>query len=630
MFYIKTRNLRRVKRDGIRPGVIRRRMPRRGGGAKGAKGSGRGGKTTTIASRPSAHVCKPAITELPPALQISHVREEASGATVPPFFASAFPEFKKQQAFFSALEKLRPELAGSAHEAGWLGIAPERLSGVERGDSRFAASLRLSDGSTQPVFVKRIHLLDPIRAMEGEYVWPQDGALPAPSDLWKAALKKINEPLNEAYVDALFAACASNLVESGTSPHWCRSFGTFSARVDTYLYNITDEYDSLRRKPWWNRNQRLGLFKYYKDEAAEAAASNFLTEGLTPIDLGDFEEVDVCEGGDVEEPVARAEEPAASLEDPPLQLSTPKLRLSRLDTEDDSSNDSSEYEEGRRSRAGSYNSELEQFAEFHDFPVQVTLLEHAEGTMDVLMEEEYEEEEETKEARWSSWLFQVIAGLVVAQHYYGFVHNDLHTNNVMWSSTDQEFLYYRVTKGREVFYMKVPTHGKLMKIIDFGRASYHLPEPAGFFISDAFFPGNDAAEQYNCEPFYDKEDGKVVEPNRSFDLARLSVSLIDALFPERPEAVKPVRIMSKEPGKMYTETVSAVYNLLWEWLQDDEGKNILRLPDGEERYPDFDLYRALAADIHRAIPARQIEKTLFSGYRIESVPEGATIYDLVL
>ena len=475
--------------------------------------------------------------------------------------------------------------------------------------------------------------------MEGEYVWPQDGALPAPSDLWKAALKKINEPLNEAYVDALFAACASKLVESGTSPHWCRSFGTFSARVDTYLYNITDEYDSLRQKPWWNRNQRLGLFKYYKDEAAEAAASNFLTEGLTAIDTGDFEEVDAGEGGDEEEPVAHAEEPAASPEEAPLQLSTPKLRLSRMETEDDSSNssnssnsshDSSESEGGRRSRAGSYNSELEQFAEFHDFPVQVTLLEHAEGTMDALMEEEYEEEELTKEARWSSWLFQVIAGLVVAQHYYGFVHNDLHTNNVMWSSTELEFLYYRVTKGREVFHMKVPTFGKIMKIIDFGRASYHLPEPAGFFISDAFFPGNDAAEQYNCEPFYDKEDGKVVEPNRSFDLARLSVSLLDALFPERPEAIKPVRIMSKEPGKMYSETVSPVYNLLWEWLQDDEGKNILRLPDGEERYPDFDLYRALAADIHRAIPARQIEKALFSGYRVERVPEGATVYDLIL
>ena len=135
---------------------------------------------------------------------------------------------------------------------------------------------------------------------------------------------------------------------------------------------------------------------------------------------------------------------------------------------------------------------------------------------------------------------------------------------------------------------------------------------------------------HNCEPFYDKDAGKVVEPNRSFDLARLSVSLLDALFPDRPAATSPVTIMSKEPGKMYTETVSPVYNLLWEWLQDDEGKNILRLPDGEERYPDFDLYRALAADVHRAIPARQIDKALFSGYRVTSVPEGTTVYDLVL
>jgi hypothetical protein len=189
-------------------------MPRHGGVVKGKGGKsgtagGGGGKGSVAANRISAHVAKPAVTELPPSLQIAFQPNP-----IPSFFATAFPEFKKQQGFFSALERLYPDIAGSTSSSGWLGLPSDRLSGVDRGDSRFAASLRLSDGSTQPVFVKRIHLLDPVRAMEGDYVWPNDGALPAPSDLWKAALAKINEPLNEAYVDALFAACASKLVES--------------------------------------------------------------------------------------------------------------------------------------------------------------------------------------------------------------------------------------------------------------------------------------------------------------------------------------------------------------------------------------------------------------------------------
>jgi hypothetical protein len=167
-----------------------------------------------------------------------------------------------------------------------------------------------------------------------------------------------------------------------------------------------------------------------------------------------------------------------------------------------------------------------------------------------------------------------------------------------------------------------------MKIIDFGRATFTLPEPGGFFISDAFFPGNDAAEQYNCEPFYDDAYGSKVEPNPSFDLCRLAVSLLESLYPERPDAAKPVRTMSREGAKIYTETVSSVYNLLWAWLQDDNGKNVLRSPDGEERYPDFDLYKAIAAEVHGAVPCRQFERPLFTGYRCEVTPSGMPVYDL--
>jgi hypothetical protein len=566
------------------------------------------------------------VKELPDDLVIAPSHE-----SLPDTVVSAFPEFSKAQPFFTAIEKLCPEYTSSTHNFKhcWMGISGAKIAGIEREDTGYLASIVSHDGEKQPIFVKRIHLLDPLSAMEGEYVWPSDGALSAPSEPWRTALTKINDPLNEAYVDAVFAAVASRLVESGRSPHWCRSFGTFSARVEKYLYDISEEYASIKNKPWWRRNQRQGLFSVYDPSKDNASDSGLLTVDAMDLEAGDFEDLGAVATASVAADATATDATAAAAaememaEGEAVQLAEPRIRLERMKASDSTESSSSEGGE-------SEEEEDDLYAEFADFPVQVTLLERAEGTLDELLDAEEEDESlaATKEARWAAWLFQIIAALNAAQHWFGFVHNDLHTNNVMWSRTSATHLYYRIHKGKESYVYKVPTYGYIMKIIDFGRASFTLPEPAGFFISDAFYPGNDAGEQYNCEPFYDAEEGKKVEPNPSFDLCRLAVSLLESLYPERPSTVTPARVMTKEGAKMYMETTSGVYNMIWEWLQDDGGRNVLRKPDGEERYPDFDLYKAIAADVHRAVPARQIERGLFTGYKVGAAPASESVYDL--
>jgi serine/threonine protein kinase len=384
------------------------------------------------------------------------------------------------------------------------------------------------------------------------------------------------------------------------------------------MYDITEEYDSLKQEPWWHKNQRANLFSLF-NEGSEDEGFRTLSdrEGITLADE-DFESLET-DDAPIKNTVVYAslEEPATVAEEEPVKLRTPRVQFKKIRTKETESSDSeseTSYNEGGH------------YAEFHDFPVQMTLLERAEETLEDLAEFEFDDSA-TKEAHWTAWLFQIVAALSAAQHYFGFVHNDLHSNNVMWSTTDQEFLQYRVHKGKTSQLYRVPTYGKLIKIIDFGRASYTLPAPGGFFISDAFYPGNDAANQYNCEPFYTPKDGVKRDPNPSFDLCRLAVSLLDSLFPERPAVVSPIRAMSRENGKVYNETASPVYNLLWEWLLDDEGKSVLRTPEGKERYPDFDLYCALAADVHRAIPHKQIEKPLFSVFR-STVEPSSVVYDL--
>jgi len=82
-------------------------------------------------------------------------------------------------------------------------------------------------------------------------------------------------------------------------------------------------------------------------------------------------------------------------------------------------------------------------------------------------------------------------------------------------------------------------------------------------------------------------------------------------------SVSPLKIMSEEEGLQYAETESSVYNMLWSWLQDDTGRNVLRSPDGEERYGDFNLYRAIAADVHSARPSEQLVLPLFDDYHFD-------------
>jgi hypothetical protein len=259
--------------------------------------------------------------------------------------------------------------------------------------------------------------------------------------------------------------------------------------------------------------------------------------------------------------------------------------------------------------------------------------------MDDLMEDEVDPDvatadmRDTMEARWTAWLFQVVAGLAVAQKEYEFVHNDLHTNNVMWCGTGETHLYYHVTgaPGGDRWY-KVPTYGRIMKIIDFGRATFRPPilAPAGkhVWLPDAYAKGADAWGQYNFGPYMNKEEPKVL-PNKSFDLCRLAVAILDTLWTEKPADAPGRKLLTRETGRTTYETVSPLWNLLWLWLTDKDGKNVLLSPDDTERYPQFDLYCAIARNVTNAVPAQQLTLPLFDrAFRIpkRDVPADAHVW----
>ena len=283
------------------------------------------------------------------------------------------------------------------------------------------------------------------------------------------------------------------------------------------------------------------------------------------------------------------------------------------------------------SEAGDDDSEdesLNVLAKINNFPVMLLFTESSEGTMDSLLEnfDEVGAKPGTKkwDEIWLAWVFQIISALCVVQAMFGFSHNDLHTNNIVWIKTDIKFLFYRSRDGTT---WKVPTHGKLFRIIDFGRAIFWINKK--LFCSDDFSEGNDAADQYNFGPLKIDDFSPEVHPNPSFDLCRLAVSLFEGLFPVEPLIKKGAMILSAEPGLKVRETESDLYNLLWSWMIDEDGRNVMMEPNGKERYPDFDLYKVIAAKVHEAVPSEQITRPIFDRFRTSKNSVGkAKVYNL--
>jgi hypothetical protein len=216
-------------------------------------------------------------------------------------------------------------------------------------------------------------------------------------------------------------------------------------------------------------------------------------------------------------------------------------------------------------------------------------LEKCEGTLDNLMESG-----ELSDEKWRSALIQVIMTLIVLQKAFYLTHNDLHTNNIMFVETKHKYIYYKI----EDQYFCVPTYGKIFKIIDYGRAIYTYRGQV--FCSDSFDFHADAAGQYNFPPYYNDRK-PIIEPNYSFDLCRLGCSMYDFFIEDGDDI----------------ENLSPLKKLIYEWCCDDNGKNVLYKSSGEERYPDFKLYKMIARSVHKHTPLSQLSRPFFRKYLCE-------------
>jgi hypothetical protein len=465
------------------------------------------------------------------------------------------------------------------------------------------------------VFFKFSPLLDPLRYITGRYDVDDQDLLSLPAPGGKGCHAKSSDPNNSAYVDSFFSYLASGLLQHHGILHALNSYGSFLAVKRDFIVDVCEDMEHLGASEFFAQHEGD---KFYFDEAARAQFSRGLGTGRrrTPLALSDseapaaMEAVDVAESlQDLEAIFAPALEGAGA---PGLELvfaaasdanqtRSGSARQSR--TCSSRSSGTEDGAEGRMEQDGAGGSadscsdadtcsstpEDALHLVIKRFPVQAIALERCEATLDALMLRKRMSAEE-----WESAIFQVIATLLAYDKCFRFTHNDLHTNNVMYVHTDKQHLVYKISGH----YYRVPTFGRLFKIIDFGRSIYEYRGKR--MCSDSFHRKGDAATQYNCEPYMNPKRPRL-EPNPSFDLCRLGCSLYDFLMDEYddPEFRQP-----------------AVVEMMVDWCTDDKGRNIMYKSSGEERYPDFKLYKMIARTVHKHTPATALQNQCMERYLV--------------
>lgn len=445
---------------------------------------------------------------------------------------------------------------------------------------------------------------------------------------WGFQKDALLNPENQAYVDVVATAFASKLKDVTKSPHFCEFYGAFRGVSKEYLHNLMEDFEEYRFTKWFWKGVEAGEYtlRIVEKETGRRLSLEEIIQIFKPDEdflHDDDEESDSDEENDNGSSVLSAE----SLDSSDGEPQTPFVSELEEAQSIPSSSDSKDIVERNSSTPKtvstmqtassgtdgsdiSFTEEYDMFVELVNMPVVMMYCECMDDTMDSLLEnrEFAPATSVALEERWTAWLFQVIAACTQLQGYLHLTHNDLHTNNVLFTKTTDEFIHYRDTQGHT---WAIPTYGYIFKIIDFGRAIF---TSSGYtVISSDYNDGHFACGMYNFGPIQD-DAFPVVRPNKSFDLCRLSCSLLRGIYPSNPPSLLKGAVITKEKNWEVRETSHPLFNMLWGWLKNKLGHNILEEESGVEKYPGFDLYTTIASTANNAIPSEQLSKPLFQSF----------------
>jgi len=468
------------------------------------------------------------------------------------------------------------------------------------------------------VFFKYSPLLDPTKYLMGRYDVSDNNLLGLPSFGEKSCHAKSQDPNNSAYVDSFFTYLSSQLLHTHQFPHSLDFYGSFLATKRDFQCNIADDVEYLNGSPFFHENRGIlfdvdntyanDMFNFDTRRNKNKLAIANDEDAVDILQLSDIADLDqlgtmFTNGSAVDaSPALDAglvfsfdiTNEATRKSDSSSDCSSRSSVTDGDGDEEAESDDGGSGDDGRShgSKSDSYSTASEDvlLATIREFPVQVIAMEKCSYTLDSLI---VEQDGDITDKEWGSMMAQIVFTLLAYGKTFGFTHNDLHTNNIMYVHTDKTFLNYKFNNK----HYKVPTFGKLYKIIDFGRAIYKFR--GNVVCSDSYHPKGDAAAQYNFEPYFNPDKPRL-EPNFSFDLCRLACSLYDFIIDDVEDA-------PKSPN-------TAARRMIVGWCMDDKGRNVLYKQNGEERYPDFKLYKMISRTVHNHTPEAVIESGYFERF----------------
>ena len=467
---------------------------------------------------------------------------------------------------------------------------------------------------TKKSFFKYSPLIDATKYMAGKYKdISQNIICNLPKLNNKNVLKKINCYDNSAYIDSFFSYLTSQLLNTYKFIHGIDFYGSFLGIKENFKFDITDELEYLYDYDFFHKNKNI-LFR--TDEIHEELMEDDTRKNRKKINIGESEEIkieninnEMYDGvfqilttqnikkhnlffDDIEisniDYKRENEMEKVSNNKTNTECSSRVSDTSNEDNEDDDENCeySDDDEENDEDEFSDITNELTNvYANVINFPCQIICLEDLDNTLDFLLEET-----NISDKHVISCLFQIIMTLIVYQKLFDFTHNDLHTNNIMFKKSEKKYIHYYYNDK----YYSVPTFGRIYKIIDFGRAIYKFKNKQ--ISSDCFYNKGEASGQYNFSVFRNKNK-KEIKPNKAFDLTRLGCSLYDHYIEDIDNEIK------KPLAKLITE-----------WITDDNEKNILYKKNGEERYPDFKLYKMITRKCTKNTPEFQLNRPIFQKF----------------
>ena len=485
-------------------------------------------------------------------------------------------------------------------------------------------------------FFKYSPLLNPLKYLTGRYKKLNEHSKLSPTLECKYSkkdthLKKIYDTNNTSYVDGFFSYLSSKLLNNHNFIFGNDYYGSFLGIQKRFNLNVFDDLDYLHQSEFFHKNKEK-LFELDNfDVSLLDDDTRKYREKITMEDNNDELEIDMIDNesfDNVFELTVENVEKLNKLNDINLtdNLVYEKIKnknrsnsdlssnietssnLSEVltdtdsdeetDSNEDSDNDSENENSVDSSLVSCSNSELSEYSSsmdenincvIYNFPIQIICMERMKETLD-----NYIENNEMSDMEWKSCLFQVLLILATYQKSFDFTHNDLHTNNIMYVETEKKYIYVKYNNQ----YYKIPTFGKIFKIIDFGRAIYKFKNKQ--LCCDSYDFKEDAANQYNFEPYRNYNKPEIL-PNKSFDLCRLGCSLYDYFIDD-----------FREEHNEENEIVK----LIIKWTRDDKDRNILYKKNGDERYPDFKLYKMISRTVHHCEPHNEITNEIFNCFKI--------------